>query len=219
MAARDGLRTPLVAASRSDGGVAAWGSVPVAKGNSAVEWCGGRSGADPSVGRAPGDPLLGSVAAARAETLVVDVRPQRAVVRGVGDRNHLGARPLRAGGRIAQQGETVARLVRVGADPSYRQSAGADPVFQPGDGADQVVETALDGRQVVVQGHDLPSLPRLRLAALMRQRVLRVTVLVGKGSAAIGGVTGVITPPCAGVRAGRTDPVGGSCPLHGRPEA
>ncbi|GHJ31124.1 hypothetical protein TPA0910_55570 [Streptomyces hygroscopicus subsp. sporocinereus] len=99
-------------------------------------------------------------------------------------------------------------MVRVGADPAYLQPAGADPLLQPGHGADQVIETALDGRQVVVQGHDLPSLPRLRLATLMRQRVLRGTVVVVKGSVGIGGATGAIPPPRTGVRARRIDPVG-----------
>ncbi|GAA3644969.1 hypothetical protein GCM10022420_019290 [Streptomyces iranensis] len=99
-------------------------------------------------------------------------------------------------------------MVRVGADPAYLQSAGAHPLLQPGDGTDQVIETALDGRQVVVQGHDLPSLPRLRLATLMRQRVLRATVLVVKGSVGIGAVTGGIPPPRAGVRARHIDPGG-----------
>ncbi|BBJ41221.1 hypothetical protein GCM10017744_041380 [Streptomyces antimycoticus] len=99
-------------------------------------------------------------------------------------------------------------MVRVGADPAYLQPVGAHPLLEPGDRTDQLIETALDGRQVVVQGHDLPSLPRLRLATLMRQRVLRATVVVVKGSVAIGGATGAIPPPRAGVRARRIDPVG-----------
>ncbi|GLV76430.1 hypothetical protein Shyhy02_44300 [Streptomyces hygroscopicus subsp. hygroscopicus] len=55
MAARAVLCTPCGAILRR-AGVAAWGSVPVAKGNSAVEWCGGTTGARPEDGGAPGRP-------------------------------------------------------------------------------------------------------------------------------------------------------------------
>ncbi|GAA2335074.1 hypothetical protein SVIO_069160 [Streptomyces violaceusniger] len=57
MAAREGLCTPCGAVPESAGaGVVAWGSVPVAKGNSAVEWCGGTVGMRPVTGGAPGRP-------------------------------------------------------------------------------------------------------------------------------------------------------------------
>ncbi|GAA3360100.1 hypothetical protein GCM10017744_041400 [Streptomyces antimycoticus] len=57
MAAREAPCTPCGAVPPpAGGGVVAWGSVPVAKGNSAVEWYGGTMGGAPTTGGAPGRP-------------------------------------------------------------------------------------------------------------------------------------------------------------------
>src|SRR3954471_3111295 len=106
-----------------------WGSVPVANLKTPVG-CWGRSVAGAVVG---------------TEALVVRVRPQAVVVRGVGDGDEIGAPgALDPWCGVAQQRDALAQPVGVGLDPAHLQAAAAELVLQPSHRPEQVVETALD---------------------------------------------------------------------------